>query len=515
MLYSWPRPAPAPARLRLCSDDVLVERFRGGRDEAFRVIHDRYRARLGAYVRQMLAARASEDVEDVLQDVFERAARMLRASTAPVGLRPWLYSVAHNRCIDELRRRPPAPPDVWAATRPAAGDTTAVAERRADVERLFGDLRMLPELQRSALLMRELQGLSHAELADALGATVPAVKSLLVRARVGLVDAEEARGVPCATIRDDLAATHDRCVKTSARAARHLRECTACRAYRAELRRTSRRVAALLPGPTLFPLAAIGRLLGSVFGHAADTPLAAAGAIGSGGGAIVGAGKLAVLLSVASVAATGAVLERGGSPAQAPAASVRAPSRTVGVPASPTVRAPTAAGGAATVGGHLAPASSSPTGRPTSAALETAAGPPPGGRSQTPSAAAGQPVAPVAVVPGSGPEPAGGVPSAHPTPTMAGSTAADGTAAAAGSGSPVAPAAASGAAAAALPPAGPVSPSAAPLTSAGPLPAAATGAYGVAAAAVAALPAAAAPVGDHLAPAAGKLGGLLPHAASS
>ncbi|MGI8802375.1 MAG: RNA polymerase sigma factor, partial [Solirubrobacteraceae bacterium] len=243
-------PASA-ARLRLCSDEQLVARYRSGRDEAFGVIHDRYRGRLRAYVRQMLGGRSSEDVEDVLQDVFERAARTLQADVVPLGLRAWLYSVAHNRCIDELRRRPPASPDVLAASRPPSVDTSAVAEGRADVERLFRDLRALPELQRSALLMRELQGLSHAELALALDASVPAVKSLLVRARVGLLDAEEARAIPCAKIREDLAGTHDRRVKASAQAARHLLECPACRAYRAELRQTSRRLAALAPGPTL------------------------------------------------------------------------------------------------------------------------------------------------------------------------------------------------------------------------------------------------------------------------
>ncbi len=319
----------AATRLRRCSDDQLVERFRAGRDEAFRVIHDRYRARLLAYVRQMLDGRAGVDAEDVLQDVFERAARTLRAERTPMGLRAWLYSVAHNRCVDELRRRSPAPPDVIAASRPPAGDTSAVAERRAEVERLFRDLRALPELQRSALLMRELQGLSHAELAQVLDASVPAVKSLLVRARVGLVDAAQARGVPCATIRDDLTSAYDRRVKASAQAARHLRECTACRSYRAELRRTSRRLAALVPGPTILPLAAIGRLLGG--GVHAEAPAGISGVAGSGGAAIAGVGKLAAVLGTATVLTTGAVLEGTGSlPWSAPQSAPRPPAAATG-----------------------------------------------------------------------------------------------------------------------------------------------------------------------------------------
>ena len=77
--------------------------FRGGSDEAFRVIHDRYRTRLFAYARQMLGG-SRADAEDALQDVFVRAYGALRADDRDVSLRAWLYRIAHNRCIDELRR---------------------------------------------------------------------------------------------------------------------------------------------------------------------------------------------------------------------------------------------------------------------------------------------------------------------------------------------------------------------------------------------------------------------------
>ena len=93
--------------LRLRSDDQLVALFRPGNDEAFRVIHDRYRQRLFAYARQMLAG-SRPDAEDALQDVFLRAYGALRADDRPVTLRAWLYRVAHNRCIDQLRRPMPA-----------------------------------------------------------------------------------------------------------------------------------------------------------------------------------------------------------------------------------------------------------------------------------------------------------------------------------------------------------------------------------------------------------------------
>ncbi|HSD77570.1 MAG TPA: sigma-70 family RNA polymerase sigma factor, partial [Solirubrobacteraceae bacterium] len=198
--------------LRLRSDDQLVALFRMGYDEAFQVMFDRYRARLFAYTRQMLAGSRS-DAEDALQDVFLRAYSALRCDDRPVTLRAWLYRVAHNRCIDQLRRPAPAPADVLALSRTPLHDPLDEAERREDLRRLVADVRRLPEQQRSALLMRELEGLTYQELGDALGVSIPAVKSLLVRARMGLVDARTARDTACSEIQADLAGAHDRGVR--------------------------------------------------------------------------------------------------------------------------------------------------------------------------------------------------------------------------------------------------------------------------------------------------------------
>jgi RNA polymerase sigma factor (sigma-70 family) len=159
-----------------------VALFRAGHDDAFRVIHDRYRQRLFAYTRQMLTQR--QDAEDALQDIFVRAYAGLRANHRELALRAWLYRVAHNRCIDELRRPSPPPPEVLELLRSPVHDPIAEADQRESLRRLIADVRRLPEQQRSALLMRELGGMSYADMAAALGVTVPAVKSLLVRARL-------------------------------------------------------------------------------------------------------------------------------------------------------------------------------------------------------------------------------------------------------------------------------------------------------------------------------------------
>ena len=204
--------------LRLRSDEQLVSQFRAGNDEAFRVIYERYRQRMFAYARQMLRG-PRQDAEDTLQDIFVRAYAGLKANDEPLALRAWLYRIAHNRCIDELRRPAPPPPEVLEMVRPLTADPIAEAEQRESLRRLVQDVRRLPDQQRSALLMRELGGMTYAEMADALGVSGPAVKSLLVRARVGLAQSAEARDTACSEIREELMVAHDRGVRPGGRRA--------------------------------------------------------------------------------------------------------------------------------------------------------------------------------------------------------------------------------------------------------------------------------------------------------
>jgi RNA polymerase sigma factor (sigma-70 family) len=293
--------------LRLRTDDQLVALFRAGHDEAFGTIHDRYRQRLFAYARQMLGGSRS-DAEDVLQDVFLRAYHALRADTREVALRAWLYRVAHNRCIDQLRRPTPNAEDIYDLNRVAEADPETAAERRESLRRLIADVRALPEQQRSALLMREMEGLSYNDLAAALEVTVPAVKSLLVRARVGLVEAIEARDTACVEIRDDLDAAFSRGVRASGRSRRHLRECAGCRDYRDALRSVEKTLNGL--APSAGPLSVLAKILG--LGGAGSG--GGAVAFGGGAGATAGAGAVgtgAVATKVAAVVATAAVVGGG------------------------------------------------------------------------------------------------------------------------------------------------------------------------------------------------------------
>jgi RNA polymerase sigma factor (sigma-70 family) len=292
--------------LRLRSDDQLVALFRAGYDEAFRAIHDRYRQRLFAYTRQMLPA-SSPDAEDVLQDVFVRAYAGLRASDRELALRAWLYRVAHNRCIDELRRPPQPAPDMVEVARIVAGDPIAAAEQRETLRRLIEDVRRLPEQQRSALLMRELSGMSYQELAVALSVSVPAVKSLLVRARVGLAKAAEARETACTAIREELVVAHDRGVRPSGVARRHLRDCPGCSQFRGDVRSLSRQFAALTPA--LAPAAVLAKLVGLGSGASAGSGAATGTSAAAGGGVAAAGGGVAL---AGGAAGTGGVLAAGG-----------------------------------------------------------------------------------------------------------------------------------------------------------------------------------------------------------
>jgi RNA polymerase sigma factor (sigma-70 family) len=354
-------PLGAPL-LRLRSDEQLVALFRAGSDEAFGVLHDRYRQRLFAYVRQMLSAHSRQDAEDVLQDVFVRAFGALRGDSRAINVRAWLYRVAHNRCIDHLRRPHPPAAEIFEMSRKPLLDPVDEAQRRDDLKRLVADVGRLPEQQRSALLMREIDGLSYADLAGALDVTVPAVKSLLVRARVGLVEAQESRDADCGEIKRDLMASYDRGVKASGRARRHMRECSGCREYRNELRGMRRRFAALAPAGA-GPVALIAQLLGG--GGAA-----AAGGSGSaallGGATTATACKVAAVVCATAITAGGAVevrklathptpqRERSAAPATGAAAAAAKP---VPVPATGTVIPYRTGAGSGFAARHTRPAS--------------------------------------------------------------------------------------------------------------------------------------------------------------
>jgi RNA polymerase sigma factor (sigma-70 family) len=167
--------------LRAQPDRRLVDLVRDGYDAAFEEIVRRYRRPLDRFAAAIVGGRS----EDVTQDAFSKALPALRGSEAEIELRPWLYRIVRNTALNDLRDRPPAAAELSEAL-PGGRSAAAEAEAREEVKDLMDRLGALPEPQRAALVMRELEGLSHEEIAAALGVSGGAARQAIYRARAAL-----------------------------------------------------------------------------------------------------------------------------------------------------------------------------------------------------------------------------------------------------------------------------------------------------------------------------------------
>src|ERR1700684_775632 len=193
---------PTPL-LRLQSDERLIALTRRGQHAAFEALCARYQSRLLSFCRHMLSSR--EDAEDVLQEVFTAAFNAVLADKRDINVRPWLYRIARNRSLNHLRRASAIGVDSMDIHFAEGGISTGdKVMRRESFRELIGDVHQLPETQRTALLLREIDALSHEQIALAMDTTVPSVKSLLVRARISLAEAAEARKLSCEEVRLEL-----------------------------------------------------------------------------------------------------------------------------------------------------------------------------------------------------------------------------------------------------------------------------------------------------------------------
>jgi RNA polymerase sigma factor (sigma-70 family) len=284
--------------LKLQGDERLIAMARSGNPGAFETLVDRYQGRLLGFCRQMLGS--TEDAEDVLQEVFVNAYRAMLADEREINLRPWLYRIARNRCLNHLRK-PTADAQESMDMVPAieAASTAERVHNREEFRQLLSDVRKLPETQRSALLLREMDALSYEEIAQAMDTSVPSVKSLLVRARISLAEANQARQLTCGEVRLELAEAVEGLRKISGPVRRHVRECEGCADFRSHVRSNEKALAALAApvGPLLALKGFIASKLGlggvGAGGGAAGTSAGAAGAVGSVGGAALGGGGAA------------------------------------------------------------------------------------------------------------------------------------------------------------------------------------------------------------------------------
>jgi RNA polymerase sigma-70 factor, ECF subfamily len=168
------------------TDADLVARAQAGQLDAFEELVRKHRLATYRVALRMLGDES--DAEDATQDAFVQAWRNLGGFRADAAFPTWMYRIVTNRCLNMLRARrrtEPLPDDREApASRP-----DRIAEARWQVEDLkLAILRLTPE-QRAPLVLRELQGCSYEEIAEALDVSISAVKSRLHRARLELLSA--------------------------------------------------------------------------------------------------------------------------------------------------------------------------------------------------------------------------------------------------------------------------------------------------------------------------------------
>src|SRR5690349_23709576 len=262
---------------------VLARRM--GSDRAFERLYRKHAGDVYRYA--LVVLRNQADAEDVTQTTFVNAYRAFQRGERPQKPQNWLIAIAHNVCRQRFRQSQRRPVEVGYEDELAETLVDEDALTAEDIRRALGHLAFN---QRSALVMRELEGRSYQEIAEVLGVSVSAVETLLFRARRALREQLE-EGLTCQeterAISRQLDGQLSRKEKGALRA--HLRECPDCSSF-ARSQRAQRGA-----------LKALGAI---------PLPSSLAGLFG-GGGAAVGSGLAfkAAAVTVGAVVATSAGYE--------------------------------------------------------------------------------------------------------------------------------------------------------------------------------------------------------------
>jgi RNA polymerase sigma-70 factor (ECF subfamily) len=175
-------------------DSVLMLRVKQGDEEAFVQLVEKYKQPVLNFVQRTL--RDSTDAEDVAQTVFVQVFKSAKRYRAAAKFSTWLFTIARNLCLNEIRRRSRHPADSMDAqgsehpdqplrqfedvNNPIPPDSLLQGEL---AEKIDAALAVLPENQRTALLLCRQEELSYEEMAEILDCSVSAVKSLIHRGR--------------------------------------------------------------------------------------------------------------------------------------------------------------------------------------------------------------------------------------------------------------------------------------------------------------------------------------------
>jgi RNA polymerase sigma-70 factor (ECF subfamily) len=248
----------------LDDDQDLLDRARTGQADALETLLERHQAQIYRFGMKMCGN--PEDAKDVLQDTLLSVARNVRDFRGGSSISTWLYSVARSFCVKKRRRSKFAPKEVAfsldSAAEKAADPGKAPDESLASkqIEQALEEaIEALQPMYREVLLLRDVEGLTAAEVARVTGASVQAVKSRLHRARLSV----RAHVAPLLGITTDLPAAAGPCpnvlalfsshlegqisAEVCAEMERHIEACPRCRGACDSLKRTLSLCHAALP----------------------------------------------------------------------------------------------------------------------------------------------------------------------------------------------------------------------------------------------------------------------------
>lgn len=165
-------------------DGLLVARAAEGDEDAFAILVHRHGGPLLALAYHMLGN--LPDAEEAVQDALISAWRRLPEFRGDATFSTWTYRIVTNRCLNVLRGHAP-PVSLNAVPEPTAhgpeGEPARAAESEAATQALAQALGNLPSAQRACWILRELHGMSYAEIAQVVGESEPTVRGRLFRAR--------------------------------------------------------------------------------------------------------------------------------------------------------------------------------------------------------------------------------------------------------------------------------------------------------------------------------------------
>ncbi len=165
-------------------DRILVQAAQDGDLDAFEALVRRYQPAVYRVALRMLGSEA--DAQDATQETFLRAWRALPRFRHDSALTTWLYRIVTRRCLHLIAARRPT--DALNDTHPDPRlDPVHTAEQRERLQAVTRAIAQLPGDQRAALILREFEGLSYDQVADALNTSVPAIKGRIHRARLAVL----------------------------------------------------------------------------------------------------------------------------------------------------------------------------------------------------------------------------------------------------------------------------------------------------------------------------------------